>query len=353
MQGSPKTVDYEGVPAAACHGDAAAEWAAADSGAALFDATWKRFFPAVGEERLVFLHGQVTADVRSLAPGQGTPAAVLSAQGRPLALLALYEDGERTWIATTAAAASATRAALSRFLVADDCDFEEESEAPCRMLVGPRVPALLEALGAGDAAAHAAAREWTVDRARIGGQAVLVFSRGDLRVPCCDVLVLADDGTPGDAAAVDAALRAAGAVACGVETLEVLRIESGTPRFGVDVDDRRIALEARLEWAIHFAKGCYVGQEVIERAASRGRLNHEIALLALQEPVPVGAALEGGADLHVVTSVAHSPRLGWIALAMLPRETATPGTTVRMADGKRGVEARVLEWPRARVLPGR
>lgn len=343
-------VAYEGVDAVASCGDVDAEWTLLDASAGVLDATWRRFFPAIGEERRDFLHGQTTANVKALAAGQGCAAATLTAQGKPLALFALYESGERIWIATTAAQAAATRAALSRFLVADDCDFEDDIDARCLTVLGPRAADVLVAAGA---TAVASPRDWRVRPARIAGQDVMVFARGDLRVPGFDVLVCDAEGKAGDAGAVLAAIEATGAGRCGTSALEILRVESGTARYGVDVDDRRIAMEARLEWAIHFAKGCYVGQEVVERAVSRGRINHELCLLKTGVAVRPGARVEGGSDNDVVTSVATSPRLASIALAYLPRTSTEPGTTVTLRSGDDAVEAVVQPWPRPRTLAGR
>jgi folate-binding protein YgfZ len=119
------------------------------------------------------------------------------------------------------------------------------------------------------------------------------------------------------------------------------------------VDESRLAVEARLEWAIHFAKGCYVGQEVVERAVSRGRINHELALVELDELIAAGARVEGGGENDVVTSIAESPRCGRIALAYLPKTMLAAGTVVTFASGESRTGATVLEWPRSRTLPGR
>lgn len=331
-------------PAPGSDVDVAADWAAMDAGAAVVDAPARRFFHAEGEERREFLHGQTTAHVEALAPGEGRAALVLTAQGRPLALLAIYEDGERTWIATTADRSDAARAALSRFLVADDCDFTGDLDAACLAVVGPRAAMVLEAAGVQGAGSLPA---WGMLGSVIAGAAVRIFSRGDLRVPAFDVTI------DGDVEAVRSAIVAAGARRAGAEALEILRIESGTPRYGLDVDETRIAVEARLQWAIHFAKGCYVGQEVVERAVSRGRINHELCLLKLAAAVRPGARVDGGSDSDVVTSVAESPRLGTIALAYLPRAKAEAGGTVTLIGDDATVEAAVLPWPRARVLEGR
>ena len=350
MSGAGGIVSYEGADVAECARSVEADWAVLDEGAGLFDPGWRRFFPATGDERREFLHGQTTADVEALSAGSGTPAATLTAQGRPLALFALYETGERIWIATTAAHSVATRAALSRFLVADDCDFEDDVDARCITVDGPRAPDVLAAAGAGPVPEPSS---WGVAEATIAGQAVLVFSRGDLRIPSYDVLACDAEGRATGADEVARALEAAGAVRTGVAAHEIVRVESGTVRYGVDVDEKRIAIEARLEWMIHFAKGCYVGQEVIERAVSRGRINHELALLSLSGDAPVGACVDGAGQNDVVTSVATSPRDGRLALAYLPAARSAPGAEVVLRSGEQFTDAVVMPWPRARVLAGR
>ena len=189
--------------------------------------------------------------------------------------------------------------------------------------------------------------------ATVAGEQVSVFARDDLRVPSFDVLACSSEGIASDAGVVWRAIEAAGGERCGVTALEIVRVESGTARFGIDVDETRLAVEARLEWAIHFAKGCYVGQEVVERAVSRGRINHELCLLKFSGDAAPGARVEGGGENDVVTSVVSSPRLGTIALAYVPRVKAEAGTAVTLLADGGNVEAVALPWPRKRTLAGR
>jgi folate-binding protein YgfZ len=202
---------------------------------------------------------------------------------------------------------------------------------------GPNAATVLEGAGA-----SLPSTSWGNCDTTVGGIPVHVRARDDFRVPLYELVT--DRGVE-----LWGLLEKGGAVACGFQSLEVVRVESGLPRYGIDVDDERIALEARLQWAIHFAKGCYVGQEVIERAVSRGRLNRKLCLLGLDSVVPLGAQVENGSDVDVVTSVARSPNLGRIALAYVDRERAVAG--VKLVVG--GVGSRVLEWPRQEVLAGR
>lgn len=364
-----------GIEAALSFGDTAAEWEALDGGAGLVDATWRRTLLATGEERAIFLHGQTTNDILSLGDAQGCAAMTLSAQGRPLALFAVYNAGEAMLLVTSAAEAGATRAALERFLVADDCEFDLGPDVEAMAVAGPQAGALLHGAGIEGVSVPQPGEDslaptvldisWRLTRGAIDQQQVLVLSRGDMRVPWYEVYAVDAAGNATDAARVWNVLQRAGARPCGLEATEILRVESGTARYGVDVDESRIAVEARLEWAIHFAKGCYVGQEVIERAVSRGRINRRLALLASAEPLPVGAHARDGAEDDVVTSSVVSPRLGPIALAYLSKRVAADdgsqptgegdktGAAVEFESAGRRSSARLLQWPRPVVLAGR
>ncbi len=340
----------DGAAVALDYGDVAAEWKALDEGVGLAGACARRLIEVTGEERAEFLHGQVTAAVKGLAPGSGAAAAVLTAQGRALGLFAVYAEDDHHLIATDAATSATVREALERFLVADDCEFEDLEPTAALVLVGPAAPALVAAL-APDAALGG---DWSVARAGIAGAAVALLRRGDLRVPSIEIV--ATDPAASLAPLV-AELEARGASLVGRDALEILRVESGRAAYGRDVDEGRLVVEARLEWAIHFNKGCYVGQEVVERAVSRGRLNHLLSLVSASEAdlarVKVGDRIEGGGEADVVTSLAVSPRLGAIALAYVDKDQAAAGTTLSILSGEGPVAATVLAWPRERRLAGR
>jgi folate-binding protein YgfZ len=318
----------DGAAVALDYGDVAAEWKALDEGVGLAGACARRLIEVTGEERAEFLHGQVTAAVKGLAPGSGAAAAVLTAQGRALGLFAVYAEDDHHLIATDAATSATVREALERFLVADDCEFEDLEPTAALVLVGPAAPALVAALA--------------------------LLRRGDLRVPSIEIV--ATDPAASLAPLV-AELEARGASLVGRDALEILRVESGRAAYGRDVDEGRLVVEARLEWAIHFNKGCYVGQEVVERAVSRGRLNHLLSLVSASEAdlarVKVGDRIEGGGEADVVTSLAVSPRLGAIALAYVDKDQAAAGTTLSILSGEGPVAATVLAWPRERRLAGR
>jgi folate-binding protein YgfZ len=337
--------DYGGAATARDYGDVRAEWEALDVGAALMDTSYRRSIVATGSERSDFLHGQLSADVRGITPGGGAGALLLTAQGRVVSLLALYDDraGERIVLTVEGSWLEVTMARLEQFLVADDVEFEAAEPRDRITVAGPKAPALLAEVGIDGIPVTSA---WLVAGGEIAGARVTVLGRGDLRVPAVELVV------DGDASAVWTALERHGARAAGTAAYEIVRVESGTARYGVDVDEDRIATEARLEWCIHFAKGCYVGQEIVERSVSRGKLNRELSLLALEGTVASGDRVAGGNERDVVTSVVESPRLGALALAYVDKQASAAGTALTIDTATGPVAAKVLEWPRPRVLAG-
>jgi len=344
-QGS-STARYRGASIVTRHGEVEAEWRALDERAGLIDFSFLAELVATGEERADFLQGQLSQNVAALGEGSGAAALALTAQGRPETLMAIYARGDAFEIVVDADCLDATRARLEQFLVADDVDFEDAEPAVSIGVAGPRAAEILGLSVRADG--------WWRAESEIATIPVVLRGRADLRVPCVEVRV-PTSAAGNEADRVRSELLDRGAVPVGSEALEILRVESGAPRIGTggDLDDSRVAVEGRLEWAIHFNKGCYVGQEVVERAVSRGRLNRELCLLRTENLVTPGAVLADGGDRDTVTSVALSPRLGPICLAYLPLDRADAGSEVSVQSDGGAVRATVLEWPRARVLAGR
>ena len=142
---------------------------------------------------------------------------------------------------------------------------------------------------------------------------------------------------------------AVGGATGSAEELEILRIEAGVPRVGVDVGPTNLVQEAGLEaTTVSFDKGCYLGQETVARVAYRGRVNRRLRGLTLPGPITPGAAVRlAGREVGVVTSSAVSPRFGAIALAMI-RAEAEAGAAVDV-DGLEGTAA-VVKLPFTKPL---
>jgi aminomethyltransferase len=144
-------------------------------------------------------------------------------------------------------------------------------------------------------------------------------------------------------------LEAAGAEPAGDDLYDVLRIEAGLPRYGREIGEEYIPLEANLWADVSFNKGCYTGQEIIARMESRGKQARVLAGLRLAGPVglggePVAVAHEGAAAGHV-SSTAVSPALGPIALAFVKPAMAAPGTAVEVRAAAGPVAATVAALP--------
>lgn len=265
------------------------------------------FLRVSGPERTSYLQGMVTNDVEALAEGAGCLAAVLTPKGAMVGLLRVLRRSEDLLLDVADGRALAVKAFLQRYLISEDAELHDAPEFALVSLVGP---AAAEAL----ALLPAQARVGTLD-GQLGPGLDVVVQREAL-------------------AAVEAAL--VGVPRLSPETLEVLRVESGLPKFGAELGETTIPLEANLERAIHYQKGCYIGQEVIARATYRGQMNKRLmGLLVGAGEVDVGAELRvGERKVGWVTSVAVSERKGQtVALGYLHRDFLAPGTQVTTPAG--------------------
>ncbi len=140
------------------------------------------------------------------------------------------------------------------------------------------------------------------------------------------------------------ALEAAGAISVSEAAAEIVRVEHGRPRYGIDLDENTIPQEAGLnERAVSFTKGCYVGQETVARLYYKGKPNRHLRGLRLSEATETGAPLAlGERSVGSLGSSVLSPRFGPIGLALVRRE-AEPGATVSV--GEQGAVAVVVELP--------
>ena len=288
-----------------------------------------------------FLNGQVTNDVAALAPGEGCYAAFLTHKGKMLGDLRVLSPrapatelvqstAPELWLDTERGALQALFDMIRRFAIGYDLELHKRTlERGLISLLGPEARTLSGATEAG-----LPDQEHANAPGRLGGVAVQLVATVD----GVDVLCLSED-----AAGVRADLEQRGARAVSEGAAEVLRIERGRPRYGVDMDASTMPEEAGIEGrAVSFTKGCYVGQETVARLHWRGRPNRRLRGLALDGPAAAGDEVRlDGRGVGTVTSAAESPVLGPIALALLRRE-AEPGERVAVGTGNGG---RVVELP--------
>jgi folate-binding protein YgfZ len=315
--------------------------------AALVDRSDRGRLVVTGPDRALYLQGLLTNDIVALNAGQGCYAAYLTPQGRMIADLFVYELGDLMLLSTPLAAKDTVLAKLEQFIFTEDVKLGDVTGSFAQMaVVGPDAAAALARVleGATDAALTLAGLlEHGNMRARFAGQPVIVTRVTDTGEPGFDVYV-----ETAHAAALRSALTAAGVAALDRDTAEAIRIEAGVPRFGRDMDEDTIPLEAGIETrAISFSKGCYVGQEVIIRVLHRGhgRIARKLMGLRIESGAVPSAGTpvrDGTRDIGRVTSSARSPAAQQpIALAYLHRDFLTPGTTVSV----NGATAVVTELP--------
>ncbi|MGH7444678.1 MAG: YgfZ/GcvT domain-containing protein [Longimicrobiales bacterium] len=324
------------------YGDAAGEYAALRDGAGMVVREDRRIVRVHGRDPMKMVHGLVTNDVLNLADGQAVYAALLTPKGRMIGEMRVVRHSADLLIDVDVAALEGVLAHLKKFVPPLFARFEDASAQF----------ALVGAYGAHARAAVAAVcgapdRELVEDEAVPGafaGGAMHVIGTHYTGGEGYDVVVPAED-----ADGLQAALVAHGVQQCGHAALDVLRIEAGRPRWGAELDDATIPLEAGLkERAISTSKGCYTGQEVIIRILHRGHVNWQLHGLRLGDAaVPARGATLTQPDTEKtvarVTSACVSPRFDeTIALAYVRREIA-PGTDLVIAGTAQ--RARVVTLP--------
>jgi folate-binding protein YgfZ len=287
-----------------------------------------------GPDRVRFLQGMVTNDVAALAPGQGCHAAMLTVKGKLLGDLRIYCDPEALFIETDPEATAKIHDALEKHLIADDATVEDRTRALGEVGVwGEGARAAVESI-AGPLPELALFSHVTVGEVRVAGARDL--GRAGYRLF-------------GDARALVDQLGRLGGTLLSDEEAEVLRVEAGEPRYGRDMGEEHLPIESRLDAALSFTKGCYLGQEVIVRATQQGRINRKLMGLRLDGTTAAqpGAKLAhpGRADAGTITSSVVSPRFGPIALGYVHRTVFAPGTALTVHDSAGDRAATVVELP--------
>jgi folate-binding protein YgfZ len=273
-----------------------------------------------GDDRASFLHGMCTADVNGAQPGAILPALFLTEHAHVIADAFIWVTRDTLLLDIDAEAWTRTHAHLEKLLVADDVEFEEAADLTIIDVEGPDA---LDATGASQLA------EWSFkvigeslvgNLPRNGGPVASVIARlGSIESTIGAILAK----VPG-ARRIDSSM------------LETIRVENGVALVGVDTNDKTIALEARLNRAISFNKGCYLGQETIERATARGGLKKRMFGLKFSTAdVPAAGSVLSldGKEVGRVTSAVLSQRFGAIGLAILHHSAWTPGTELKVDEG--------------------
>jgi tRNA-modifying protein YgfZ len=319
-------------------GDPAAEYAAVRQSAILVDRSHRHRLVISGAKAAATLAGLVTNDVAALAPGQGQYAAALTPKGKIVADLRIFAlDGGEFLIDAPPRAAEGWMGIVRKYINPRFAKWEERSGSMATIGVfGVSAARIVAAVTDIPAAALAALEPYAHVNATVNGAHVMVARTPDAGVEGFELFAPAEG-----CADLWRSLASTGARPAGMSAWDIVRIEAGRPEWGIDIDDSTLAQEANLEelHAISFTKGCYTGQETVARVHFRGHVNRHLrGIRFVSGSLPqTGAELvdESAKVVGELRSVALSPRLGGIALAMVRREVE-PGASVsiRWADGE-------------------
>jgi glycine cleavage system T protein len=324
--------EYHGALVPSWFSDAVAEHKAVRDASGLFDFSFRGKFAMKGRDHAKFLHRIVSNDIKRLAPGQGTYATLLNPQGHILADMRLYCVEDRFFVDTDADLRDKALVGLKRYVISDQVEFEP-LDLYALAFQGPRSRPLLEKTLHIDLPAMQEFDHFASNYAGFPVRVVCATSTGEegYEVWAGAKGLLAIWGAACGQAPTYAMLPS------GTQALETLRIEAGIPRYGQELDEDTIPNEAGLWNALSFNKGCYVGQEIVERARSRGHVNWKLMGLVVDSETPPAAGeklVQEGREIGEVTSSCVSPTLGkTIAMAYLRREVAEPGTKLDFSSG--------------------
>jgi len=347
--------EYRGAETPARFSDPQEEFSALITGCGVYDLGFRTRISLTGTDRVRWMNGMVTNNIRDLAVGRGVYAFLLNPQGRILGDMVVYNQGEALLVETDRSQVEKIIATFDHYIIMDDVTVENLGEQWTALgLTGPKSHALLNQIGIK-----------TPDMEplqMITPQCVCdcdclecTVIRGENAPQECYELWLA----PKDAHNTWHALLAAGATPVGSQAVEMQRIAAGVPLYGVDIRERDLPQETEQMRALNFNKGCYVGQEIVERIRSRGNVHRKLtgfvaegaAAIAAGEKILSGKSGEDEREVGEITSVAvvRTPEgQRTIALGYVRREVGVPGREVTMG-GARGT---VIQLPPPSVATG-
>jgi aminomethyltransferase len=316
------------------------EYRVAREAVALFDTNWHVILTLGGRDRVSYLHAITSNDIKSVAVGGGTLALFLNPQGHILAELEVYTLPERLLVLSHASLRERTITTLRKFVIASQVKIEDVTDQMGSLAVeGPLAEDVVkEACGV----LLGELPELAIQDATVEGMDCHLLRRSHFGQMGAE-LIARREALPALWRTLLADVRAHGGTPIGMAALNTLRLEAGVPWFPADFNDAMIPHEAVLEKThVSFNKGCYTGQEIVERVRSRGHVNRKRVSLrfSMASPPPTGTKLlAGGAEVGFVTSAAFSPSSGTaIGMGYVRREYFAPGSIVEFDGGTAEVQ---------------
>jgi aminomethyltransferase len=328
---------YNGAEMALNFGDSGSELAALRSGGGLFALTWRGRINVAGRDRVRWLHNMVTNNVRDLPVNRGNYNFVLNAQGRILGDMYIFNRGETLALETDASQVETLITAMNRFIIMDKVELGSAGESTMAIgLCGPKAETVLATAGIN------AEGMQPLEIRDVGfDDTAATLVRGPEQRPGWFEIWL----DPNKAQDLWNLLVKADAKPVGAEALEMWRVLRGIPNYGQDIRERDLPQETEQAQALNFTKGCYIGQEIVERIRSRGQVHRKFTGFLFGDRVPALRKYDSeGRALAEITSVARVPTAGGprnIGLGYVRREALATGPTLTLD----GIEATAAELP--------
>jgi len=321
---------YSGADTVLSFGDSTQELAALRSGCGVFALDWRTKIAATGKDRVRWLHNMVTNNIRDLAPEHGNYNFVLNAQGRILGDLYIYNRGESLMLDTDSIQVEPLLTAMKRYIIMDKVELINSSDTTIALgICGPKAEEVLAKAGI-----NAAGLEPLAVRHQTAAGVAVTLVRGPEQKPGWHEIWL----EPASAQAVWNLLVGAGMLPVGAEAIETWRVLHGVPRYGQDIRDRDLPQETEQPQALNFTKGCYIGQEIVERIRSRGQVHRKFTGFEFADGLPALGKFESeGRTLAEITSVlcvtttAGEKNLG---LGYVRRESGSAGSQIDLGGNK-------------------
>lgn len=339
---SATTVDGDAASMVQRHGyelpstfsDPESEYTAAVTGAAIHDASYRGRLKATGEDALDLLNRMSTNKVIDLQPGEGTPTVLTTDRGRILDLLGVVNNGDHVLLLTSPGQQQPVIEWLDRYTIMEDLVVEDITATTAMLaLIGPVARDYLKP----DASPTTAmsAREQS-----FGDYRALVINYPLGKLPCYYLVTPAED-----ALGTWVHFLESGVTPVGMEAFETVRVSLGIPEANSELGVLYNPLEAGLIGSVDFAKGCYIGQEVIARLDSYKKVQKYLVALKFDDNAKVNAGdslVQAGQAVGSVTSMSRVPGNGLVGLGYVKTASAIPGTQLELAAPASG-EVRVEE----------
>jgi folate-binding protein YgfZ len=332
--------DYRGATTVARFGDPHAELAALLNGCGVYDLGFRVQLRITGADRVRWANGMVTNNIRDLPAGQGVYAFLLNPQGHILGDMVVFNQGDALTVETDRSQVEKVAATFAHHIIMDRVEIENLSQQRTALgIAGPNARAVLEKAGI-----------------EISEMQPLQITNARCNCDCncveCTLIRGQDAGedaaresyeiwlAPQDVYNTWQALTAAGATPVGSGALETRRIVSGVPLYGVDIRERDLPQETGQMRALNFQKGCYVGQEIVERIRSRGNVHRKFTSFQVDGKADIVAGMKivsGEKDVGEVTSAGFVRTAEWertIALGYIRREASASGNELTIGTSK-------------------